>query len=140
LAKINVREVDLRPIAAELRATKRILYIDQSEDCRCLMTILLEAAGYEVNTTTTIASGKSIIKLLHFDLFILESSFIDGLGIDLCRFIRTVHPQAPIIFFSTSADSADITAARVAGATDYLTKPTDIRSIEQTIRGLLGQP
>ncbi len=130
----------MQAIATDLRATKRILYIDQSEECRSLLTILLEAVGYEVYTATTIASGKNLIKLQHYDLFILESSYSDGFGSQLCRYIRTINPLAPIIFFSTSADDFDIKAAMVAGATNYLTKPTDVRSIEQTIIGLLDQP
>ena len=101
----------MRAIGTGSRAIKQILYIDQSEDCRRLLTILLEAVGYEVNTAMTIASGIRIIKLQLFDLFILESSYIDGPGTDLCRYIRTLHPHAPIIFFSTSADHSDIKAA-----------------------------
>lgn len=130
----------MKAMATKSRATKRILYIDQSEDCRCLLTILLEAVGYEVNTATTIANGLRLTLIKPFDLFIVESSYTDGLGTDLCRYIRTLHPRAPIIFFSTSAHKFDIEAAMAAGAAHYLTKPMDIRTIEKIIVGLLGKP
>ena len=62
----------MKAMATRSRATKRILYIDQSEDCRCLFTILLEAVGYEVNTATTIADGLRLTQIKPFDLFILN--------------------------------------------------------------------
>jgi DNA-binding response OmpR family regulator len=120
-------------------ARKRILYIEDHEDARHMLTVLLEYGGYEVVSANTVAGGSSLARLERFDLYILGSRFKDGTGIDLCRQIRAFHPDTPIIFYSGSAFECDIEAGMAAGAQHYLIKPEGFYMIEQTIAGLLGK-
>jgi two-component system response regulator ArlR len=118
-------------------ARKRILYIEDHEDSRHMLTVLLGIGGYEVITARTVAGGLSLAMLEQFDLYILDSRFTDGTGIDLCRRIRAFHPDTPIIFYSSSAYDRDIEAGMAAGAQYYLTKPEGVYMIEQTVAELL---
>ena len=120
------------------KAANRILYIENYEDSRQMLTTLLELDGYEVCTATTIAEGLSLIRLEQFDLYVLDSKFADGNGLDLCRRIRAFDPYTPIIFFSSAAFESDIEAGLAAGAQHYLIKPTGIYDIQQTIAGALA--
>lgn len=116
---------------------KRILYIEDHEDSRHMLTALLRIAGYEMVTANTVAEGLRLAMLERFDLYILDSRFKDGTGVDLCRKIRAFHPDTPIIFYSSAAFKQDIEAGMAAGAQHYLIKPNGVYTIEQTIAGLL---
>jgi len=118
-------------------ARKRILYLEDQEDSRYMLTVLLEFGGYEVVTASSVANGLTLSMLEQFDLYILANRFKDGTGIDLCRKLRAVHPDTPIIFYSSAAYEHDIEAGMAAGAQHYLIKPEGVYVIEQTIAGLL---
>ena len=105
-----------------------------------MLTVMLEHDGYEVVSAATVTDGLSLAKLERFDLFILDSRFHDGNGIDLCRKIRAFDQDTPIIFYSSAAYSSDVKAGLAAGAQYYLFKPNGILIIEQTIAELLAIP
>ncbi len=119
-------------------ATKRILYVEDHEDSRAMLVILLGQAGYEVATATNVAEGLSLARRERFDLYLLDSRFRDGDGIDLCRRVRAFDSDTPIVFYSSAAYERDIKAGIAAGAQHYLIKPTDIYNIEQTLAGAIG--
>ena len=121
-------------------AKKRILYIENHEDSREMLAVMLERAGYEVVTATNVANGLSLARLERFDLHILDSIFSDGTGVDLCRQICAFDPDTPISFYSSAAYESDIKAGMAAGAQCYLTKPAGIFILEQTIAELLARP
>ncbi|HYP27687.1 MAG TPA: response regulator [Blastocatellia bacterium] len=121
-----------------LRATKRILYVDDNEDSCEMITVLLEIGGYEVATAHTVDDGLSRAKLEQFDLYVMDNRFPDGTGVDLCRLIRASDEDTPIIFYSGAAYPYDIKEGLDAGAQCYLTKPSGIYDIERTITGLLA--
>jgi DNA-binding response OmpR family regulator len=116
---------------------KRILYIEHSEDSREMLTVTLEIAGYEMATAKSVATGVSLARLKRFDLYILDGRFTDGTGLDLCRSIRALDTDTPIIFYSSDAYASDIKAGLEAGAQYYLTKPAGIYEIEQTVERCL---
>lgn len=116
-----------------------ILYVEDNEDARDMLTCLLNNAGYAVTTATSIADGLSLHKRKHFDLCILDSRFADGSGVELCHQLRAFDPVTPIIFYSGACSSSDIAAALAAGAQHYLTKPMGIYTINQTIARLLTE-
>jgi DNA-binding response OmpR family regulator len=127
----------MKATALVLPARKRILYVEDYEDSRHMLTVLLECSGYEVVTAATVAGGLRLAMLEQFDLYVLDSRFKDGTGVDLCRKLRAFNPDTPIIFYSSSAYEHDIEAGMAAGAQHYLIKPEGVYVIEQTIAGLL---
>ena|ERR1044072_210769 len=115
----------------------RILYVEDDEDSRTMLALMLKIAGYTVTTATSVAEALELHKLEHFNLYILDSRFADGSGIDLCRQLRALEPVAPIIFYSGLGYPSDIAAGLAAGAQGYLTKPMGIYTIVQTIAEVL---
>jgi DNA-binding response OmpR family regulator len=124
--------------ALDTGATKRILYIEDHKDSREMIALMFGQAGYEVATANTVGDGLSLARLERFDLYILDSRFGDGTGVDLCRQIRAFDPDTPIIFYSSGAYRSDIEAGMAAGAQSYLIKPGGIEIIEQTVAELLA--
>jgi len=104
--------------------TRRILYIEDHEDTRELVTLLLAQKSYEVITGSTIASGVALATAGNFDLYLLDSWLPDGSGLDLCQLIREFDKTTPILFFSAAAFAADHEMALKCGAQGYLVKPS----------------
>jgi DNA-binding response OmpR family regulator len=117
----------------------RILYADDNEDSRVMVSLIGELSGIEVVTTGTVAEAWRLAQAEYFDLYLLDSRFPDGDGLELCRRLRSVAPHAPILIYSGNAYEADRKKGMAAGANDYLTKPfmgdlavTIRQNIEQT--------
>ena len=104
--------------------TRRVLYIEDHEDTRELVTLVLEQKSYEVVTGGTIASGVELAGSEQFDLYLLDSWLPDGSGLDLCKQIRQFDPVTPILFYSAAAYEADREQALRSGAQAYLVKPS----------------
>ena len=106
------------------RKARRILYIEDHEDTRELVTLLLAQKSYEVITGSTIASGVALAGAEDFDLYLLDSWLPDGSGLDLCHQIRAFDKTTPILFYSAAAYAADRDTALKCGAQGYLVKPS----------------
>jgi DNA-binding response OmpR family regulator len=102
----------------------RVLYIEDHEDTRELVTLVLEQKSVEVVTGATIKSGVALAGSQHFDLYLLDSWLPDGSGLDLCRQIREFDKATPIVFYSAAAYEIDRDEAINSGAQAYLTKPS----------------
>jgi len=104
--------------------TPRVLYIEDHEDTRELVTLVLEQKCYEVVTGSTIKSGVALAASEKFDLYLLDSWLPDGSGLELCRQIREFDQATPIVFYSAAAYEIDRVEAIKSGAQAYLIKPS----------------
>ena len=102
----------------------RVLYIEDHEDTRELVTLVLEQKCIEVVTGATIKSGVALAGSQAFDLYLLDSWLPDGSGIELCRKIREFDQETPIVFYSAAAYEIDRAEAIRSGAQAYLIKPS----------------
>ena len=104
--------------------TPRVLYIEDHEDTRELVTLVLEQKNYEVVTGSTIETGVALAASQQFDLYLLDSWLPDGSGLDLFRQIRMFDKVTPILFYSAAAYEIDRDHALRCGAQAYLIKPS----------------
>ena len=129
-----------RLIAMQAKKTPRILYIEDHEDTRELVTLLLAQKSYEVTTGSTIESGVALAGSGQFDLYLLDSWLPDGSGLDLCQRIRQFDQKTPIIFYSAAAYAADHDMAMKCGAQAYLVKPSPISELCDLVKRLIEHP
>ncbi len=108
----------------QIEKSRRILYIEDHDDTRELVTLLLAQKSYEVITGSTIKSGVELAGTEKFDLYLLDSWLPDGSGLDLCKRIRQFDKTTPILFYSAAAYAADSELALKCGAQAYLVKPS----------------
>jgi DNA-binding response OmpR family regulator len=102
----------------------RVLYVEDHEDTRELVTLLLGQKSFDVVTGGTIESGLALAMAERFDLYLLDSWLPDGSGLDLCQRIRQFDQTTPILFYSAAAYASDHALALECGAQAYLIKPS----------------
>jgi DNA-binding response OmpR family regulator len=78
----------------------RILFVDDHEDTRFLISHLLDMWGYEVVVARCLGEGLRLARTGEFNLYLLDSRFADGSGTQLCESIREFDKVTPIIFYS----------------------------------------
>lgn len=102
---------------------------------------LIQRGLYEHGFTPTVAydgiSGKKLALNNQYDLIITDIILPKLDGLDLCREIRQVKPDLPIIMLTALGTTDDKVEGFDAGADDYLTKPFEMRELLVRIRALL---
>lgn len=101
----------------------RVLYVDDHDDSREMLTTLLAISQIDVTAVATAKNAEVLMQSERFDLCLLESWLPDSDGFELCRRIREVHPKTPVVFFSGAAFDIDQKRGIEAGASAYVCKP-----------------
>ena len=115
----------------------RILCVqDQPDSCE-MLSYFMNREAYDVVSASTFIDGLAKALTEKFDAIILDSHLPDGSGIELCRQIRALNHQTPIIFYSADVYPHQVEEAMQAGATLYLTKPMAPDAVEGAIKNFL---
>ncbi len=116
-----------------VKRRKHILCADYHDDTREMMAYWLDLCGYKVTTTNSLAETMPLTKRGGFDLLILGGWYPDGLGVEMCKQIRTFDARTPIVFLSAYAYPTDLTVGIESGAQAFINKPFDLDVMEETI-------
>ena len=117
----------------------RVLYVEDHDDTRALLSYVLRRAGYEVVEATCGKVGLELARSDRFDLYLLDHTFPDASGITLCRAIREFDKETPILFYSARAMEQEIEEALGAGAQAYLVKPHDLLGVAGHVSRLISE-
>ena len=126
--------MDANKLVTESR--KRILLVDDDEDTRIMMRVLLLEYGYDPIIATSVSDALEHAKSGGFALCILDHWITQSRGTELCQQIRSFDAQTPILFYSGAGYKADIAEGLNAGAQAYVVKP-DFERLMQTITRLV---
>jgi two-component system chemotaxis response regulator CheB len=118
----------------------RALIVDDAVVMRKLITEAL-ARDPDIEVVGTAANGRiglQKITQVNPDIVTLDVEMPDMNGLEMLREVRRTHPKLPIIMFSTlTRRGAEATLdAIAAGATDYVTKPANVGSVNESIARL----
>lgn len=116
----------------------RVLYIEDHEDTRELVTLILQQRNIEVTTTGTVAGAVSLAGECQYDLYMLDTRLPDGSGVELCKKLRSIDAHTPILFYSAAAYEADKSSALECGAQGYITKPSSNGALGDLVAQLIA--
>ncbi len=114
-----------------------ILVVDDEEAFRYMLSTLLNAAGYSVDTALDGVAAINALqaKLYHLVLCDVRMPNVDG--VEVLKFIKANTPGIEVVMLTGYADVKTAVECMKLGAYDYITKPTTTEELMSTIeRGL----
>ena len=101
----------------------RVFLLDDHDIVRRGLRDLLEAEGMEVvGEAATAEEGLSRIPPTRPDVAVLDVRLPDGSGVEVCRDIRSRHPEVKCLMLTSFSDDEALFQAIMAGAAGYLLK------------------
>lgn len=120
----------------ERRMAMLLLVEDDAAIAAPLMRAL-EKGGHETHWVSTGGDAEVAAFDVRPELVVLDLGLPDIDGIEVCRRLRSVHEQLPIIVLTARREELDIIEGFEAGADDYLTKPFRLSELLARIRARL---
>jgi DNA-binding response OmpR family regulator len=118
-------------------ASRRVLVVDDEAEVRTLIRRMLEtdsSANFQIVEAATGTEGlKAADRSGHFDLILLDVVLPDMDGYSVCRAIRHVDENVPVVFVTAKGDLKDYAAGRQAGGDSYLVKPFSKMSLRSIV-------
>ena len=114
----------------------RVFLVDDHEVVRRGVRDLLESAGgiEVVGEAGTAEAARTRIPLAHPDVAVLDVRLPDGSGIEVCRDIRSEHPEVRCLMLTSFDDDEALFNAVVAGAAGYVLKDVRGGDIVESVR------
>jgi signal transduction histidine kinase/CheY-like chemotaxis protein len=130
----HVHTTDLPPTAAPNvnQKTLRVLIVEDHEPTHQVLGKLLHGLGHIIQVATTVSSALEIAQRADLDLVISDVGLPDGTGHELMRTLKQRFGLAGIALSGYGADG-DIRKSFDAGFLAHLTKPIDLRRLEDAI-------
>ena len=111
----------------KLDHTPRVLVVDDNEDAATTLGVLLESAGYQVQTCFDGQSALAAADRFDPDACVLDINMPGMDGYELARRLREKDPEHPPVLATVTAyeDYSHLTKAADAGFDLHFTKPAD---------------
>jgi two-component system, OmpR family, response regulator len=115
----------------------RVLVVDDEPNIRELVQVALNFHGCVV---TTGATGEDALQLAYAyepDLIVLDVLLPDIDGFEVCRRLRSVANDVPVIFLTARDATVDTVTGLTIGGDDYITKPFSVEALVARVRAVL---
>lgn len=116
----------------------RILAVDDDPINLQVLTTILAAEQYELETVTSGEAALARLNTKEWDLIIADVMMPHMSGYELTRTIREKYSisELPILLMTARSQSEDIYTGFLAGANDYVTKPADALELNVRVQAL----
>ena len=116
----------------------RVFLLDDHEIVRRGVRELLEAEGdlEVVGEAGTAAEALARIPPTRPDVAVLDVRLPDGDGVEVCREIRSAHPEIHCLMLTSFADDEALFQAIVAGASGYVLKQIKGADVVEAVRAV----
>lgn len=111
------------------------LVVEDDDDIRGLISVVLSRAGFEVRAVGTGGEGIAAAADPGIALVTLDLGLPDMDGHVVARAIRAIS-SAPLLFLTARSDEEDLLAGMASGAAGYLTKPFHPSELKELARQL----
>jgi two-component system nitrogen regulation response regulator GlnG len=119
--------------------TPTILLVEDDASIATVITAALEAEGFDVAHTDTIAGRDRLLEAACHALMITDVMLADGDGIETLAAVRARHAQMPVIILSAQNTLDTAVRASDTGAFEYFPKPFDLDDLIAAVHQGIGQ-
>ena len=119
-----------------IRNLKNLLIVDDDERIRTLLKEYLVNEGFIISTAESAITASEKMKILNFDLIILDVMMPDVDGFELTNQIRETS-ETPIILLTAKSEIDSKIEGLEMGADDYVTKPFNPKELLLRINSIL---
>jgi two-component system, OmpR family, response regulator len=115
----------------------QVLVVDDEPNIRELVEVALKFHGCSV---TTAATGQEALRQADAsgpDLIVLDVMLPDMDGFEVCRRLRALGNEVPVIFLTARDTSSDTVTGLAIGGDDYVTKPFSVEALVARVRAVL---
>jgi len=116
---------------------EKILVVEDEVGLLRAIQVLLEQAGYEVYTAENGMVGLRTFYETRPNLVLLDIAMPEMDGLTLCKRIREVNEQVPVVMLTAQSKESDIVKGLEAGADDYIPKPFKTKELLARIAAVL---
>jgi len=119
-----------------MEKTNKILLVEDDLSLIDGLIYSLEKSGFSVAVARTVKEAFAAYKNAEYDLILLDVTLPDGLGFEVCLYIRE-RSAVPVIFLTASDEEVNIVKGLDIGGDDYITKPFKLNELISRIKALL---
>jgi twitching motility two-component system response regulator PilG len=117
------------------------MVVDDSVTVRNIMALILHRAGHRSVRVSSAMEALNTLTELTPDMIFLDITLPGMDGLDVCKIIkenkRTKH--VPVVMLSGNDEVFDKVMGRMAGASDYITKPFEPEKILKCVQTYCGK-
>jgi two-component system, OmpR family, copper resistance phosphate regulon response regulator CusR len=118
----------------------KILIVEDEPKVASFIKKGLEENNYDAETIHDGLSAEKLAKLNRYDLFIVDIIIPGMNGLDLCRKLKKINPNIPVLMLTALGTTDDKIIGFEAGANDYLVKPFEFRELLARVKVLVRKP
>lgn len=115
----------------------RILIVEDEPKVASFIKKGLEENQYEAEIVYDGLSAEKLASIYKYDLYILDIIIPGISGLDLCRKLKNMNPDVPVLMLSALGTTDDKIIGFDSGANDYLVKPFEFRELLARVKVLL---
>jgi DNA-binding response OmpR family regulator len=116
---------------------EKLLIVEDDEAIASIVKEHLEKEGYEVLWSSSGKEGLEDFKKGKFNLVMVDIMLPEMDGFTLCKNIRWVDEEVPIIIISAKQNEVDKVKGLKLGADDYITKPFSLMELAARVEAQL---
>jgi DNA-binding response OmpR family regulator len=118
----------------------KILIVEDERKVATFIKMGLEENSYVSEIANDGLTAEKMAENTRYDLFILDI-IIPGInGIELCKRLKLINPNIPVLMLTALGTTDDKISGFDAGANDYLVKPFEFRELLARVKVLLKKP
>lgn len=111
-----------------------VLIVDDERSIRVSLRTILSTLGFTIVEASRGEEAIALVRTARFDAVLLDINMPGIGGIDVCRSIRKMTQQLPILMLTVQGNEERKIQALDAGADDYITKPFHLGELTARLR------
>lgn len=118
----------------------KILIVEDEPKVAAFIKKGLEENNYSAEIAYDGLSAEKLARLNKYDLFIVDIIIPGISGLDLCKKLKMLNTDLPVLMLTALGTTDDKIIGFEAGANDYLVKPFEFRELLARVKVLLKKP